>query len=140
MDKTNKAIAIGVAVGIVVAVLLVSVIIPEIKQANLRHQINQQAEMSESVDEVLCRSNMRTLAACQERFKADGGLHRYASSLDGLLDSPCLDGMDINTDCPEDYGDEYDISLDYGDDKYTITCPNGHGSIVNGECSWVQEY
>ena len=138
MDKTTKGIAIGVAVGIVVAVLLVTVIIPEIEKAKLRHQINQQAELSESIDEVVCHSNMRLLGSLQGMFANYRGGESLAESYTELINREAAEGMTLST-CPDGYRD-YEIVVD-GEGICTITCPNGHGSITGKQreepvCSW----
>jgi len=78
--------------------------------------------------EVSCRSNMRSLATAQAMYY--GNYDRYAGSaleLEEMMDNaPSLR-------CPA-CTEPYEIRS--GGDSYTIQCPCGHGSVVDGICSW----
>lgn len=131
MDKTTKGIAIGVAAGIVVAVLLIGVIIPAIRQAQLRGE----AERANSMEAATCHVNLRTLQLLQNSYIHENG--EPAESYLELINSSVAEHTD-GVECPSGHR-HYEISIDRRNDEYTISCPYGHGSTT-GSISNPSEY
>ena len=80
------------------------------------------SDVSESAKKNACRANMRTITSQEAIYFATN--NEYTDNLHDL-------GMEGIT-CPE--GGSYRMIAD--GDGFSITCPNGHGSIEDGIVSW----
>ena len=81
------------------------------------------SDVSESAKRNACRANMRTIASQNTIYFAQH--NEYTDNLNDLDMSGVV--------CPA--GGSYRMTVD--EYEFSITCPNGHGSIDNGIASWI---
>ena len=113
--SSSKALWIIIPAAIVVFVgIIAAIAIPKF------------SDVGESAKQNACRANMRTLATQNTIYFAQN--NEYSDNLNDLGFAGLC--------CPE--GGSYRMTGDRN--EYSITCPNGHGSIDDGLASWAQSY